>query len=109
MSDFDAKHFVFVHIDELTQPINGTPRVVVNSYWLLDAHHRAAFYNPLDGRGHRIRPGELGSAQTNSDRRVGDQIRARYPWCVDNRQIPVVFLPNDPRRINELLAAGAES
>jgi hypothetical protein len=86
-----AENFVFVPIEKATTPIPGTPTVYRDYYWLVDDQDQIAFYNPLRA-GRRTRPG-YGDAQGNPDERVGVILAPRYPWCVGNRKIPLVFEP----------------
>lgn len=104
MGAFDAAHFVFVPIFEITKAIPGSPTVYVESHWLVDDRDRVAFFNPRNADGRRRDPRRLGSPQTNTDPRIGEIIGKRYPWCVGSRLIPVAFLPYDPGRIAGLIA-----
>lgn len=92
------EHFLFVTLEEATKPVNGLFQIFVDYWWPLDSQGRIAFYNPmLAGKRRHASIKYRGSPQCNSNRLIAERVSQCQEWPVEIRQIPVVYVPIDPK------------
>lgn len=93
-----ADDFLFITVEEASDPPMGLVMVIKNYWWPVDEEGRIAFYNPwLKNRSRGRRFHGYGSPQCNANRIIAERVAKNYGWATECIQIPAVFVKEDSR------------
>jgi len=87
--------FVFIPIEEATNPTKGTYfQRFENYWWVVEAGGKGlAFYNPKNRSGRRQR--FVGAPQCNQNEHIAERVARSMPFHYTINLIPVVWVPID--------------
>lgn len=77
-------------ISKMTEPPSGLCRVIKDHWWAVTEDEKILFYNGRKGA-------KFSSPQCNADERCARRLHEKLYPGLEVRQIPVVFVPDDPR------------
>jgi len=97
MTDVSEDDYMFLPEAEVAAPARGTFfQCYRDAWWAVHPEKGLVFFNPVlrqGARAGRRRLSWLGAPQCNADERVKRGTAGRYPFPVEVRQFPVVFVP----------------